>query len=102
MLMVSFLFVFMFTASSNIDLVCSTSYQSRTGLPYPLVGSAQDYGVNLIPNYITDLSCPADSSYADSSCNYTINSQSCAGYGGPSIVTCINGKLCVNLSEIYR
>ncbi|XP_019854703.1 PREDICTED: uncharacterized protein LOC109583711, partial [Amphimedon queenslandica] len=77
--------------STNIDLVCSTNYQSKTGLPYPLVGSAKDYGVNFIPNYITDFSCPADSSYADSSCNYTTNTQSCAGYSGPSIVTCING-----------
>ena len=82
----------LFSDSTNIGLVCSASYQLRSGYPYPIIGSAQDYGVNTIPSYITGLSCPANNYYADGSCQFTLNSESCAGYGGTSIITCINGK----------
>ena len=82
----------LFSDSTNIGLVCSTSNQLRSGYPYPIIGSDQDYGVNTIPSYITGLSCPANNYYADGSCQFTLNSESCAGYGGTSIITCIDGK----------
>ena len=64
-----------------------------SGYPYTIIGSAQDYGVNTIPSYITGLNCPADNYFSDGSCQFTLNSESCAGYGGTSIIICINGKL---------
>ena len=73
--------------SSIIDRVC-TDYRLRTGLAYPIVGTEEDYGVNLIRNVITSISCPVTGTTIDN-CNLTTGT-TCNG--STNIITCFDGK----------
>jgi hypothetical protein len=74
--------------------LCSTSYSS-SGLPYPLTGNAQDYGIDNVRNYVTHLSCPLDG-YGINGCNIT-TADTCDG--PTSIITCFQSSFTCSLYQ---